>query len=169
MRKKKNPNDLTLSGHLKELKHRVIICLIVFIVIFIAAYLNCNKLLEFVMKTGKEIGYDFVYLAPQEVILQQFRIAAVIAIICDLPIIIYELVAFVSPVFESKKSFLSLLLLGIIAIILFLLGTVFAYKILLPFVYKFLFDIGETSKINAQISIKEYISLFLPLFISEYR
>ena len=144
MRKKKNPNEMDLSGHVKELKHRMMFVLVVFLVVFIAAYIKSNDLMNLITSLGKSIGYKFIYLAPQEVIVQQFRIAGVTALICNLPIIVYEIVAF-------------------IALVLFLLGTIFAYEILLPFVYRFLYETGQTSKITAQISIKEYITLFITL------
>lgn len=164
MRKKKNPNELSFGGHLKELKHRMFVVLAVFVVVFIISYIKCNDLMDFIVSMGKEIGYRFVYLAPQEVIVQQFRVAGLTAFICSLPIIAYEIVAFISPVFgKSKKSFFGLLLIGLIALVLFVLGTIFAYKILLPFVYKFLYDIGKASKITAQVSIKEYITLFITI------
>lgn len=163
MRKKKNPNEMDLSGHVKELKHRMMFVLVVFLVVFIAAYIKSNDLMNLITSLGKSIGYKFIYLAPQEVIVQQFRIAGVTALICDLPIIVYEIVAFIAPVFSSKKSFIGMLFIGFIALVLFLLGTIFAYEILLPFVYRFLYETGQTSKITAQISIKEYITLFITL------
>ena len=161
MSKKKNPNEMDLSEHVKELKHRVMIVLSIFIIVFIVAYLNCNSIMKICTDIGTKVGYEFVYLAPQEVIIQQFRIAGLTAFICDLPIIVYEVIAFIAPVFTNKQSFLNILILGIVALILFLVGALFAYEVLLPFIYKFLFDIGQTSKITAQISIKEYISLFI--------
>lgn len=163
MRKKKNPNEMSLSEHVKELKNRLIVIIIVFLIVFIASYIESNHILKFFMTLGEEIGYEFIYLSPQEVIIQQFRLAGVTALICDLPVIVYQIIVFISPAIDNKKSFLSLLLVCIIAIILFLLGAIFAYKILLPFVYKFLYDIGTATNILAQISIKEYITLFITI------
>lgn len=163
MRKKKNPNELDLSGHVRELKHRLIIVIIIFLVVFIAAYLKSNDLMNLITILGNNIGYEFIYLAPQEVILQQFRIAGVTALICDLPVIVYEISAFIAPVFSSKKSFVVILFIGFVAIGLFILGTIFTYEILLPFVYRFLYETGQASKITAQISIKEYVTLFITL------
>lgn len=163
MRKKKNPNELSLSGHVKELKRRMLVVLVIFITVFIAAYIKSNELMNLITTLGKDIGYRFVYLAPQEVMLEQLRIAGVTALLFSLPIIVYEIIAFIAPVFSSKKSFFGLLLIGLIALVLFVLGTLFAYEILLPFVYRFLYETGQASKIKAQISIKEYISLFITL------
>lgn len=163
MRKKKNPNELSLSGHVKELKRRMLVILVTFITVFIIAYIKSNEIMDIITILGKDIGYKFIYLAPQEIILEQLRIAGVTALLFSLPIIVYEISAFIAPVFSSKKSFFGLLLIGLIAIVLFVLGTLFAYEILLPFVYRFLYETGQASEIIAQISIKEYISLFITL------
>ena len=95
MRKKKNPNEMDLSGHVIELKHRMMFVLVVFLVVFIAAYVKSNDLMKLITSLGKSIGYRFIYLAPQEVIVQQFRIAGVTALICDLPIIVYEIAEYI--------------------------------------------------------------------------
>jgi sec-independent protein translocase protein TatC len=162
-RKNKNPNQMSLSGHISELKHRIRTVLIIFIIIFIAAYINCDKLLEVMTQLGKSIGYEFVYIQPQEVMIQQIRISAVSAFIIDLPIMVYEIAAFICPVFTNRKSVIRMTVYGITSLLLFVIGAIFAYKILLPFIYKFLYDIGETNNITAQVSIKEYITLFLTL------
>jgi sec-independent protein translocase protein TatC len=164
-RNNKNPNQMSLSGHISELKHRIRTVLIVFIVVFIIAYINCTRILEVITELGKSIGYEFVYIQPQEVMIQQVRISGVAAFIVSLPFIVYEIAAFICPVFSSKKSIMRLFLYGIVTLILFVVGALFAYKILLPFIYKFLYDIGETNNITAQVSIKEYITLFLTLEI----
>lgn len=160
---KKNPNNMTLSDHVAELKHRIIAVLAVFFIVFVVAYLKSNNMLSFISNIGTKAGYKFIYIAPQEVLLQQFRIAGAFAFLCTIPFIVYELVAFVSPVFETKKSTKRLLVFCIIAAILFLVGAVFTYKILLPFVYQFMYGIGITNNIEAQISIKEYISMFITM------
>lgn len=162
-RKRENPNDMDLGGHLRELRHRFLVVLVLFATIFIATYLNCNNILSAIRQMGEEIGYKLVYISPQEVIVQQFRLAGVASFLISLPIMIYQIVAFIAPVFSDKKPLRKILMYCIFAMVLFILGAAFAYKILLPFIYKFLFDIGIANNIEAQISIKEYISLFITI------
>lgn len=162
MRKRRDANKLSLSEHIRELKCRIVTILTIFLIVFIVAYIKSNELIDLITTLGKNVGYEFIYLAPQEVIIQQIRVSGVTALFFTLPIIVYEIIAFIAPVF-SDRSFMRLLFIGFIAIILFILGAMFAYKILLPFVYMFLYEMGQTNGIKAQISIKEYISLFITL------
>lgn len=163
--KNKDPNELTLGEHLRELKRRVFSILLAFVVVFILAYVKSENILTFVMSLGKKAGYTFVYISPQEVILQQLRIAGVFSIIVVLPLIIYHIARFVSPIFTSKHAFRKLILVGIGAILFFVAGTLFAYKVLLPFVYQFFYGLGKDLGVQANVSLSEYLSLFLTIEI----
>lgn len=161
----KNPNEMDASEHLKELKHRVFCVVAIFIILFVVGYTHCKDLLDVVTKLGNEVGYDLVYLSPQEVLIQQIRLAGVFSLMCTIPVIIYEAASFVAPAFEDKHALLKIIGLGIIATVLFILGVIFAYKVLLPLVYNFLYGIGTDSNIKAQVSIEKYISLFITTVI----
>ena len=164
-KKNKDPNSLTLGEHLRELKKRMLCILLAFVVVFILAYVKSESILKFVMSLGKKAGYTFVYISPQEVILQQLRIAGVLSVIVVLPLIVYHVARFVSPVFTGKHAFRRLILIGIGAILFFVAGTLFAYKVLLPFVYQFFYGLGNDLGIQANVSLDEYLSLFLTIEI----
>lgn len=51
---------------------------------------------------GKSAGYRFVYLAPQEILVQQLRLAGTIAAVATSPIIIVQSALFVSPALNIK-------------------------------------------------------------------
>ena len=127
--------------------------------------MKSESILKFVMSLGKKAGYTFVYISPQEVILQQLRIAGVLSVIVVLPLIVYHVARFVSPVFTGKHAFRRLILIGIGAILFFVAGTLFAYKVLLPFVYQFFYGLGNDLGIQANVSLDEYLSLFLTIEI----
>ena len=93
------------------------------------------------------------------------RIAGVLSVIVVLPLIVYHVARFVSPVFTGKHAFRRLILIGIGAILFFVAGTLFAYKVLLPFVYQFFYGLGNDLGIQANVSLDEYLSLFLTIEI----
>lgn len=164
--KQHNQTEMTISEHLRELKRRLFTIIGLLIVLFVIAYINSDRILKFIVGIGKSCGYTFVYIQPQEVLIQQFRIAGVLAIIVSTPVIVYHVIAFVAPAFSSKKSVKNIIIFVIASFIMFILGALFAYKILLPFMYKFLFDIGKANNIKDQVSIKEYITLFITMMTS---
>ena len=168
MKKQKNNTitELSVADHLKELKSRIVVSVIYFIIFFIINLYYSNNLMNFILKIGNNANYQFIYLAPQEILIQQIKLAGTFALLCSIPIILYECIQFIAPVFiEKKHAVIHMIMLEIIGLIMFFIGLVFAYKILLPFTFSYLHDIGNSTNIQAQISIEKYISLFITIMI----
>ena len=149
--------------HLKELRNRLIIIAIFFVISFFFCYYFSNDILTFVLKKGTDAGYNFVYLEPQEILVQQLKLDAMVALIISLPIIISEVALFVAPAVNSIWQIILPIFFGTI---MFIVGAAFAYYVLLPFVFYTLYDLGITSGITAQVSVSSYVSLYLTLLIS---
>ena len=162
---KSNPNELDMKGHLTELKHRVIVSSFVFLIMFCIGLYSCRDVLNIVLSIGEEIGYAFVYLSPQEALLQQLRIAVTFALFTASPVILFEILKFIAPVFEARKTLRVLVMVELLSLLMFTVGSCFAYKILLPFCLRYFKDIGQEMGITAQVSIENYVSLFLLVFI----
>ena len=62
--------SMSISGHLKELRNRVLICVVVLVVGFCACLGIAPKLVTIFTDMGKPFDYEFVYLAPQELLMQ---------------------------------------------------------------------------------------------------
>lgn len=152
---------MEISEHLRELKHRIFIVVFLFIVVFAVVYFNVDLALDTMLNLGKSIGYDLVYITPTEVLVQQINFACTLTIYCILPVTMYEIIMFIAPAMsESIVMRLRLLLYACFGLLLFEIGMLFAYKIMIPIVYKFLFDIGVSSGVKATISLEKYLSVF---------
>ena len=149
--------------HLKELKNRLIVIGIFFALVFIGCYFYSNEILQFILKKGMDAGYDFVYLEPQEVLVQQLKLDALASLIISLPVIIAEIGLFVAPALDSKAGIVISVIFGTI---MFLCGVAFSYYILIPFVFYTLYELGINTGITAQVSISSYISLYLTLLFA---
>lgn len=68
---------LSIEDHYKELRHRVMSSLESFVLLLIVAIVYSEDCLALVLQLGKDCGYSFVSLSPQEVLLQQLRVALV--------------------------------------------------------------------------------------------
>ena len=110
-----------------------------------------------------DAGYDFVYLEPQEVLVQQLKLDALASLIISLPVIIAEIGLFVAPALDSKAGIVISVIFGTI---MFLCGVAFSYYILIPFVFYTLYELGINTGITAQVSISSYISLYLTLLFA---
>lgn len=162
---KNNQNRLTFSGHLKELKKRVVISCLLFILFFVAGMIFCNNILGFTLILGRNAGYEFIYTSPQEIIIQNIKVAGILSLLFSFPVILYEFSTFISPIFNTRFIIIKMLFVEIIGIGLFIIGGLFSYHILLPFSFQYLYAMGESINVKAQISVEQYISFLTTIFI----
>lgn len=155
---------MTLSGHLRELRSRVLVCLVCLVVTFLAGLHFAPDIIDFLTDMGKDYGYTYVYLAPQELLMQYFSVALLSGVCVTLPLILYQIWAFVQPGLKKNENilFLSAMISGLLC---FALGVFFAYRVMLPFMLYFLIDISKGSGIAASISVQNYLSFLLTIFV----
>lgn len=155
---------MTLSGHLRELRNRLLVCIICLVVFFLVGLNYAPRFVDMLTGIGKTYGYEYVYIAPQELLMQYFSIALLIGVCVTLPVILYNIWAFVQPGLKKNENamFLSAMVFGLLC---FIIGVIFAYKIMLPFMLYFLIDISKGSNITASISVQNYLTFLLTIFM----
>ena len=170
-KKAKKENDeaiMTVSGHLKEMRNRIAVILIVFLAAVVVFITIAPHLIMFFQEMGARYGYEFVFIAPQELLMQQFRLAVVGALVVASPVILFEVYGFVRPgLSRSETSTLRIALL--FGLFFFCLGILFAYFIALPFMLNFLISLKNdqilAETIKASISVASYLDFVLLMFI----
>ena len=155
--------SMTLTGHLKELRNRLIICAVVFVVGVVVSLAYADRLIDLLTAMGRDY-YQFVSIAPQEKLMQYFRVSLIAAVIVTIPVALYQVYAFAKPGLKRSESFFFRLVL-LFGLALFCVGVLFAYKVTLPFMLNFLVTLEGTDYITASISIESYINLCLTMFI----
>ncbi|MBP3729825.1 MAG: twin-arginine translocase subunit TatC, partial [Lachnospiraceae bacterium] len=169
--KKKEANSegmMTVSGHLKELRNRIAVILLVFVAGVVALISLAPHLIMFFTEMGARYGYEFVVIAPQEMLMQEFRLAVVGALIAASPVILYEVYAYLRPgLSRSESSTLRVALL--LGVFFFSIGILFAYFITLPFMLDFLISLNNDqillSSIKASISVANYLDFLILMFL----
>ena len=78
--------------------------------------------------------------------------------------ILYQIWAFIRPGLEFKEN-LFLALAIVFGLVCFVGGVYFAYKLMLPFMLEFLIGIKAGTGIAASISVHNYISFLLTIFV----
>ena len=151
--------EMTFEEHLAEMRNRLLVCIFSFAALFVLFYTKADEIISWLVALSKSMKYELIYISPQEVLIQELRIVAVISIICTIPIIIYEVVRFVSPAFEQTSTVFSIVC--ILIFVTFCCGSFFSYKILVPFIYETLYEIGSSTGIRAQVTLSNFVSLFL--------
>jgi sec-independent protein translocase protein TatC len=147
---------LSLVEHLDELRTRLIIAAGAFIVALGLCFWQNHELLKIVNDPlGKR---QPITLGVTEPFMTTLTVAAYAAILISMPIILYELYAFILPAFSPGERKVALPLLLMVPF-LFIGGVVFAYFVVLPAALKFLLHFNE-HQFNLQIRARDYYSFF---------
>ncbi|MEK7281097.1 MAG: twin-arginine translocase subunit TatC, partial [Chloroflexota bacterium] len=150
---------LTLVQHLEELRRRLFWSAIALVVTTSISFIFTRQIFHFLLRPSG--GIKPVFIEVTEMVGTYFRVAFLSGIALALPVIIYELVLFISPGLTPKeRRFLFWLLPG--AFLLFIAGALFSYFILLPPAMHVLLTFGSDIA-EPQIRIGNYISVITRL------
>ena len=158
--------SMSLSGHLKELRNRILICVVLLVVVFGVCLSFAPQLVTLLTDMGKRFNYVYVYIAPQELFLVYMNLALVGALVVCFPVLAYQVYAFCSPGLTGReRGYISGSLIA--GGLCFLLGVAFAYYISLPFMLRFLIQFTFTGEVDvtASISIQQYVGFLLTVFV----
>ncbi len=156
--------SMSLTGHLRELRNRVLVCAVVFVVATVVFLTISDRLVDLLAAMGLKANYTFVFIAPQEKLIQYFRLSLIAAVVVTVPVALYQIYAFARPGLKKNERFFFGLVL-VFGLVLFCIGVLFAYSISLPFMLNFLGSLEGTAYITANISIESYLNFCLLVFI----
>ena len=155
--------NMTLSGHLKELRNRVVICAVIYIVAAVGFLTISDQLINFLTAMADGV-YNFISIDPQEKLIQYFRVALIAALVVTIPFIAYHVYAFARPGLKKSESFFFGLVL-VMGLGLFVVGVMFAYFISLPFMLNFMGTLEGADYIVQTTSIASYVSFCITIFL----
>jgi sec-independent protein translocase protein TatC len=144
------------------------------------------QLTSYMKDTLLPTGVKLIQTAPGQVFFAQVHISLLIGLICSLPIVIKEIFGFISPAFDpsknkddsetkkedkdgmtkdknGKKAFSRFKLFKVISpiFLLFLLGVVFSYVLVIPFTLNFLYKYGEAIGAETFLTVDDFITFVL--------
>ena len=156
--------SMPLSGHLRELRRRMLVCVLLLLAVFCACLAAAPRIVTLLTDMGTRYDYVYVYIAPQELFLVYMNVALIGALVLCFPVLAYEVYAFCSPGLTAKERRYTLgaFFAGALC---FLLGVAFAYFISLPFMLRFLIRFTADVDVSASISINQYVSFLLTVFV----
>ena len=149
---------LSLVEHLDELRSRIVVCVAVFGVALALCFWQNHVLLEIASGPLPGDHKKLITFGISEPFTTSITVAAYGAIILSLPILLYQLYAYVLPAFSNveRRVVLPIMLL---APVLFLAGLAFGYFAVLPAAVKFLLGFNDT-QFNVQVRARDYYSFF---------
>ncbi len=158
MRPVSHEDQLTLVEHLDELRTRIIVCLVVLTVAFGLCFWQNHLLLEIASRPLPSDHEKLLTFGVAEPFTITITVAAYGALILSLPVLIYQLYAYVLPAFSDRERRVVLPIV-LLAPVLFLAGVAFAYYLVMPAAVKFLLNFND-SQFNVQVRARDYYSFF---------
>nr|YP_009313309.1 Sec-independent protein translocase component TatC [Dichotomaria marginata]SCW21563.1 Sec-independent protein translocase component TatC [Dichotomaria marginata] len=158
----KHDREMSISEHLDELRNRFLIVFVLFGFFSISCFTQLKEITLFLQKPA--LGVKFLQLAPGEYFFVSIKIALYSSILLTLPLAIYQIIMFVRPGLTGQEAQIIIpSLLG--SILLFFIGIVFGYTILIPAALSFFIKYGADI-IEPLWSFEQYFDFVILLLIS---
>ncbi len=159
MIKKPDPDSLTLTGHLDELRSRLLSSLGFLLAGVLVSLFFARQLAHFLTLPSRGIITQLVITKPTESVVAYFKIALCCGFLIASPVLLYHAWQFFKPALREKVSLWGWILSGTL---LFAGGTVFSYLVIVPMSLKILMGMSA-GLATPFISLQSYLSFVLSL------
>ncbi|WP_066313201.1 twin-arginine translocase subunit TatC [Bacillus sp. FJAT-29814] len=129
--------ELQLVDHLEELRKRIIISALAFVVFFIVGFIYVGDIYKWFVGDTK-----LLVLGPSDIMWIYFMLAGVVAIAGTIPVLALQIWLFVKPALKPLERKITLSYIPAL-FLLFIGGLAFGYFAIFPMVLKFLISMGQ--------------------------
>ncbi|MEE3007433.1 MAG: twin-arginine translocase subunit TatC, partial [Pseudomonadota bacterium] len=166
---------MPLLDHLGELRRRLIFCFVGVIFAFFLCYAFSQNIYNFLVEPLANIGSDgrqrrMIFTGLHEAFFTQVKVAFFGAVFLMFPLIATQIWRFVAPGLyaKEKRAFLPFLLA---TPVLFLLGAVTVYYVVIPIAWEFFVSFEQiggqgTLPMELEPKVNEYLSLVMGLILA---
>jgi sec-independent protein translocase protein TatC len=155
----------SLMSHLVELRDRVVRMVLAVLVIFLCLFYWANDIYTYLaepLTRHLPEGANMIAIDVASPFLTPFKLVLMLSVFLAMPVILYQLWAFVAPgLYANEKRIAGPLLVS--SILLFYTGVAFAYYVVFPLVFSFFTRIGPEI-VNISTDIGRYLDFVLALF-----
>ena len=160
---------MPLTAHLEELRRKLIISGIAWLVAFLGCYTYAEKLFDLIADPVRQAlppGTSLVFLTATEPFFTYLKIGALAGLLVALPVIFWQIWSFVAPgLYQHEKHYIIPFVLA--STLCFVSGAFFGYQYVFPMAFKVLIQFGTASgEISAMLSMGSYLSLSSKLLLA---
>ena len=154
--------EMSFNDHLEELRQRILNSIYSVVICIFFSFIVIKPLISFIEIPAKDIR--LLQLSPGEFLFVAIKVAGYSGIIISLPYIVYQIILFVSPGLTKKEK---RFLIPAVAVsgLLFFLGLLFSWWILVPAAISFFIKFGSDI-VEPIWSIERYFDFVLLLMAS---
>jgi len=156
-------DHLTLVEHLDELRSRIIVSVAVYGVAFALCFWQNDRVLDLLNRPLPD-GQTPITFGVTEPFMTTLTVSAYAALVLAMPVLLYQMYAFVLPAFSPSERKVALPLLLMVPV-LFVGGIAFCYFAVLDPAVKFLLNFND-SQFNIQVRARDYYSFVALLVLS---
>ena len=156
--------EYTLVEHLTELRKRLIIVAVTFIVTLIIGFSLAPKLLTFIKTQPTAAHVEWNVFGYTDGLMIYLSCALVLSLLITLPIALHQIWLFVKPGLSENESKGTIIFIPV-SFLLFLAGISFSYFLLFPLMLNFMSNINESIGAIETYGMKQYFSFMFNLLI----
>ncbi|MGI0057476.1 MAG: twin-arginine translocase subunit TatC [Nitrosarchaeum sp.] len=177
-----------ISQHLEELRKRVVRVIIVLVIIF-AFIISCHlypvelngfhlyypgldpvnniaaQITKYMKNNLVPEGVQLIQTEPGQALFAQIYVGALAAIVIGMPIIIKESVGFIKPALKEREIKVTRSI-ALPALVLFIIGCIFSYFLVIPYMLEFLYMYGDVSGLITFLNIMDFITFVLQYLLA---
>jgi len=157
----------TLMSHLLELRNRLMKAMLGLLIAFIPCAIYANELFTLIAQPLLDKlpkGTSLIATSVVSPFMTPFKVAFYVGLFVAMPIVIYQIWAFVAPgLYRKEKHFAVPLLVS--SVILFYAGAVFAYFAVFPVMFSYLVGTAPTG-VSYMPDMASYLDFVLTLFFA---
>jgi sec-independent protein translocase protein TatC len=157
-------DGMTMLEHLEELRNRIVVCAVALAVGLVISALpipwvtQLSVTQEVIRIVSEPAADHLIFIKPGEGFVTYFQVAMIVAVVLALPVITYQLIAFVLPaLLPHEKKYLYMAIPG--AMGSFAIGLFFGYILVIPVAIQFLLVFGTENIPGLEVkwAFSEYI------------
>lgn len=153
--------EMTMLEHLEELRKRIWIVLFCFCGSFIFTYAQVSKIITLLKVPLGNV--QLVFITPMEGFLTKLSVAGLGALVIAMPVILWQILAFIAPGLYKKEKKALLIWLPFMSI-LFAGGVYFCYRFILPTTLQFFMSFGS-EQMQPMLSAQKYFTFVSMLIL----
>lgn len=158
------PVEMTIVEHLTELRRRIIYVLIVFAAALVLGLFCAKPVYEYLVHAETAQGFVLHAFAFWDGIGMYMKIAVAVALTVSIPFIAYQIWAFVSPGLRPAERSAALRYVPY-ALLLFVVGLLFAYYIVFPMALNFTVAVTRDLGLEETYGIAQYFNFMFNLVL----
>lgn len=143
---------MTLVQHFSELRRRILWVALAFLGALLVGWYVAPFVQEFLTRPLLDIWADgtLLYTGLTDGLMIRFSMATLFALVCVLPIALWQFWAFIEPALKKNERKLIWPVL-VMSPILFVIGASFAFYILFPIVFKFFIELNQDASVPSTL------------------